>query len=324
MKKERSEREIASAFVLTTIMLAVLCGFAAMAFDLGRTYVRKRQMFFAADAGTIAGVAKLIPTITDPSGVAAMVADAEAEAASIAATNGLASPDIVIESGNWNPANNPKFDDYPTDPSVDPYNAIKISGASEVDSVFAQVIGVSALFPSVDSIAVGESNIICMKPFGVEIDTLEPGGVPLQPGDKFEVSGQSEAGNWGKLDIGGNMSSGNNFEDAMLGSGACDAGIGIGNSMEPGTGFGGPIGQIFDDIIADPDYSVREMTLAVVDNFVQGNHPVVLMNFLRARLTPTYCCNYDGGAGFEAEFEVIEYPVDPGTLGGSGQRVLVQ
>ena len=108
-------------------------------------------------------------------------------------------------------------------------------------------------------------------------------------------------GNWGKLDLGGyNMSSGTVFEEAML-NGLCGIEVSIGDIVEAGTGFSGPLGTAFEPLIG------KEILLSLVSDFSPGNsQPVALEDFIKVKLLEQDL----SGVNWTAKFLLLERGAD--------------
>lgn len=134
----RNERGV--ALLLVALLLLGICGFLALAIDIGYRHVAKGQLQNAADAAALAGAARL-----DPSGkIATAPTDARATALEFAAKNKTASKDVAISSdgsnslsesndvrlGNWSPLTRV------FEPGANPVNAIQVrarrTGATDV------------------------------------------------------------------------------------------------------------------------------------------------------------------------------------------------
>lgn len=148
---------------LALIIIALVC-MVGIAVDLGYMYIAKTQLQNAADAGALAGAAKLNPEDSTTSTVAKLEAKRIAEANNVVerrpftggvlldGSNQLSSGNDVTV-GNWNPAQSPRYDESRT-----PVNAIKVRTRRTADSPFGQVsIFFSKLFGWESMGATGEA-----------------------------------------------------------------------------------------------------------------------------------------------------------------------
>jgi Flp pilus assembly protein TadG len=148
---------------LALIIIALVC-MVGIAVDLGYMYIAKTQLQNAADAGALAGAAKLKPEDSTTSTVAKLEAKRVAEANNVVerrpfsggvlldGSNQLSSGNDVTV-GNWNPAQSPRYDESRT-----PVNSIKVRTRRTADSPFGQVnIFFSKLFGWQSMGATGEA-----------------------------------------------------------------------------------------------------------------------------------------------------------------------
>jgi len=108
------------------------------------------------------------------------------------------------------------------------------------------------------------------------------------------------------------MSSGSNFLDAML-NGVCNQDADIGDSVSPGTGFGGSISNVFDQVGSQARQ--KNMTFAVVTPFSNGNTaPVSILEFINVDLIS----QSGSGGNWSGTFKLVARNVTPPVGGGSG------
>ncbi len=145
------------ALVYIALMIVVLVTFVSLAVDVGYMYVAKGQLQNAADAGALAGAAKLdktnSPTQTDSRLAAVTFANKNIVVPSVTkviisndGTNVLA-PGNDITVGNWNASKDPKYLEGRT-----PINAAQVRARRTSDSpggpvnlFLSKVIGVSSM-----------------------------------------------------------------------------------------------------------------------------------------------------------------------------------
>lgn len=273
---QSEERGLALAFV--AIAISVLMVFVALAVDISVSRFHKHLLQVGSDAGALAGVLKLGENrnLTIP-------AQTEAEAtinANVISDNEITS----VEVGTWDSIARA----FSSPGDGPPYNAVRVSARRTVPMVFSSVLGRNSLTPPVQSIAylTGAGMADCVIPYGVEgsylAELIQNG---LDYGDIMTVdphglgsNGPGLGGNWGKLDIGGNMSSKPNFDDAMV-NGACNMPVRTGDVVEQATGFAGtPTG--WDERIQINPFVI----IPVVTDFGNGNSSVTILGFLVAEL----------------------------------------
>ncbi len=333
--------ESGSAIVLFVLCISVLAMITALVVDAGRGFMQQRNVHFSLDAAALAGVVKLD---------GGTETDAYNEAYMIARENGVSAVELQnsnnIQIGTWDESAK-TFQAYPSPiPSASPAtsptpmaNAVQLLTTRNVDGYFTAFFGIKELLPSARSVAympiTTVNNPLCLKPFAIEssslisefgdlnfIDWLNSGPYPI-------TIGNNSPANWGKIDLGGNMSSGNNFRDAML-NGICDpSSIPAPNTLiSPGTGFGGPIKSIFDSIYNDPDTTKRRMLFMRVSDFPNGNSGDISNHgFVEVEMTGLTLSN---GQNWTMDLNVINIyddyslvpPLGPPTT-GYGPRQLV-
>lgn len=315
------KQESGYALVLVVMAVPVLLSFVAFVIDVGNAFRMQRTLQYGTDAASLAAVLLLDEaTHTD-----ALVSSDVIQTLN---DNGFSSLNSLSTScGIWDESTQaiefcggctggtcPAC----TDCSDTNVNAIMVGASVGVSTYFAKLFGITSLFPAVSSTAylntVGISN--CIRPFAVEFQIIDT----LAIGDFFTV-GNNEPANWGKVDLGINSSSGKSFEEAML-TNTCESEYEVGNTLSPGTGFGGPIRNVFDQII---DQGKQDMEIALVSPFPNGNSDVVtLLEFAKVRF---HYDNGKNGQNWSGTFEVLERNITPPTGGASGgisPRMLVQ
>lgn len=303
MSNERSNLECNNeggyVFILFSVVILGLLMCVSFAIDVGFAYWEKQNIQLATDAGALSGVKELLTAGVTQSDVEQAVVD-------VAAANGLSIAEINsaggIETGIWNVATK----SFVASSNMSLVNAVRVRAKREVGTFFAKVMGFSSLLPHVMSIAVQDfptfSN--CPVPYGIEDDLL----MGVIYGDILEVDRDSP-GNWGKLDIGGNMSSGPNFIQAMQAN-TCNASVAVGATVNPGTGFAGVIDGFEARALINP-----VMVVAVVDGFPNGNStPVTIKGFVVVEIVSIS----GNGANWKAELRFLEEFGGEGVGGPSG------
>lgn len=298
------------ALVLLALLLFVLCGAAAMTIDVGAVYEQGRMAQYAVDAGALAA-ARLL-TAAD-----SVVAR---EGAALAAENGLSNGDgVTVRCGYWDRSTKTFTNCSPmchsqrcpcTSCADGAVNAVRVSAARIVPTTFGRVLGITRVTPAVEAIALRQ-NLPghCIRPFGIVSGVLRN----LLPGQTFTVGDASS--NWGKLDIGGNMSSGTNFEDAMR-YGTCNAQVAIGQPISSGTGFGGSISNTMDKVVRSS--SQNGMIIAATSAFPQGNGSVNFEEFIEV----DFLGQSRNGSNWQGTFRLVRRGVVPPT-GASAERTPV-
>lgn len=286
---------IALFFIFTAVVLTSL----AFAIDLGKAYDQQRQIQIAADAASLAAVASLGP---DTSYTTVL-----STAAKIALANGITNNELMQEPprcGTWHDG---IFRAHATQLCDQTSTAVEITIKRSVPSHFAHVTSKSEF--DLTARAVGymppPTNGSCIRPFGVEESFLS--SLALEDGGSFSVSGTQGSGNWGKVDIHGNASSGEEYTSLMLNN-VCDELIGAGNFVSIGTGDAA-INQVFETLLSDstPPYAWQNMVFAVTSDFGNGNTTVQIRRFIRVDLI-----GQNGqGKNWQATFKIVELDAEP-------------
>lgn len=266
---DRHDDESGVSILFISIMLTALLGAAAFTLDLGNAFWTQRKIHYAADAGALAAVQKIIETraangIVAPSDQSLVVTDANTFTTQNA-------PNVTVSSvtlGTWL---NGTFTPGGTSPT-----AVRVVATEEVPTFLARLFDIDSVTPVVSSTAaIGGSNTVdCLVPFGIGQQVLNG----KTWGDTINVNVNSP-GNWGKLDMGINGSCAPCFQQAMA-NGVCGFPVQVGDDLEPGTGNGGLQNGFQDRADSDNPY----VTIPVVQTFLNGNHDVSVVGFVVVKL----------------------------------------
>ncbi|MCB0352779.1 MAG: hypothetical protein KDD64_04615 [Bdellovibrionales bacterium] len=301
-RQEGSER--GAVALLVAVFIAVLLAVVSFVVDLGKTWQEQRAIQAASDNAVFSAARVLRDTQVaaneDPLFVideAILETSVRNEADIIANSNDLLDSEFLAEKVKFISWNGSPVDPHNL-PEVSPLvaNAVYMRADRVQQSYFGRLFGVKNLYPHVYAIAgftretITETTPICMRPFGVENQNItDLAGGPegeIQWGSTILTVGNHSPANWGKIDLDGNMSSGHAFEEAMQ-NGACDLDPVpfIGQAFSPGTGFGGSISQVFNDLYNSGIDEQRHWLIAGVDEFPNGNSGLVtVMNFYEVYL----------------------------------------
>lgn len=317
-----------SGFVVVffALIFSVVLICAALTFDLGLSLVTERKLHYATDAAALAGVG-ILPTSDQ---------NISTEVQALVQGNGFGAADVTaVQCGRWRDPLSPQAtptaqnsgqfvftacangNGAPCSACTDAQaNAVRVTGRRGVGAIFANVVGLSSFSPHVESIAYRSgAGSGCMRPFGIELPSLNNIGISYT----FTV-GKNAPGNWGKLDIGGNMSSGRNFEEAML-NGVCDEEVALNSNVTTGTGFGGSIANVFSEFDQSQHISKRyDMIIGVTTGFPNGNGGVTLLEFIKV----DFVSQTGSGGNWRGTFRLKERNVVPGGGGAAGVRYLIK
>lgn len=315
-------------FVLVSLLLLVIFGFAAFAIDVSKNLNAQRHINLAGDAAALAASRLLGSTAT--------MVPLKQEACTIAAANGLTNSEVVsVQCGTWSAPNfTPKCSSdcissttcTTCSSAADNVNAVRVVTRRGVSTSFARVMGVQTMYTTRDSVAkatfIGDN---CIRPFALEECTVSG----ITPGNTASSNfwvGESGAGhivaplcsqspwtdggggNWGKLMFPG-IQTPQDWQNVMEGNGSygangyCDSSIQIGSIVQMDTG-NARIQQTFDAGLAGSQFF-----LALTAPFPSGNHTSTISNFARVQFLQTGAgCN---GSNWCGQFRLLEYPATP-------------
>lgn len=296
--------------VFFSFCLFVMFCLCALVLDIGDAFFNKHRIQLGADIAAVASAAKL------RTGGWLSAAETFAELNEVDSETEIDS----IEPGCFDSAATPPsfspLDSFSTENPGPPITAacpspqklaVRVRSHRQVPAFFGKISGVSSLRPAVTAVAVlpESSSKNCIRPFGVEQGLLDG----LETGDGF-TTGDPDPGNWGKLNIGGNMSSGNRFEEAML-SDTCDESVEVGSRILTGTGFGGPINKVFDTLTLPKNYSKSQgMIIPVTSPFPNGRSDTVeILEFIKV----DFVSQTGSGNNWRGTFRIVARNVAPRT-----------
>ena len=283
---------------LLAVSILVLIQIVSFVVDFGFGWNTERQLQLAADSASLAGVEIFLQNPASKTSLANAQLSVIPEAQILAAANGVTQAEITY-GGGITPG---QYDDSngTFSPLATPFDALEVKAKRSFPTFIAHMLGVNSLAPQVTSIAYAGSadNVDCLLPFALDDDVL----AGINYGDTITI-GNNSPGNWGKIDIGGNMSSNPVFVDAMT-NGACSTPVSVGDQFDPGTGFAGVQNGFDGRIAVDP-----VATLPVVSHFPNGNHPLTIVGFVVVRLEAQ---NGQGGINWNGQITLLNESVGGG------------
>lgn len=317
MKRDSKNFQSGMVAPFFAISMVTLLIFAAFAIDGGMAHVNQRRIHIAADAASLAGASLFSPTVLDN--------DIYSEARRVAALNGVSNSEISsIQCGKWDTISGVSSfraccGSLQTCPCVNCRDAtadsVRVITRRTVPTTFARIMNLNSLSPSGLSVAKAVRSSTCVKPIGVEAATLS--GVSV--GSTFTLS-KNSPGNWGKLNLGGvNMASGQNFEDAML-TNSCPAYTVVtpGQPVPVGTGFGGSIKDVMEEVLAS---NLNQGIYLILNSpFPNGSGSVTVNEILKV----DFLGATGQGANWVGSFRLVERNASPGANGSTVDRDLVQ
>jgi hypothetical protein len=299
-QSERSDRN-ESGFVvfMFMIMTAVLLTSVAFAVDMGRAYDEQRQLQIVADAAALSAAGALGSDTSYMKILSVITAIARANGSTV---------DEIMESeprcGTWE---NNSFVPSTGRSCPTSANAVEVSVERTIPTQFARLMNQNSFTLRANAVAYlpPPKGGNCIRPFGIEESHLD--GLNVSKGGTFSVSGSQGSGNWGKIDLGGNASSGQEFTQLML-SNLCDESIATGNYVSSGTG-NAQIDQVFQALLQDtsPPFASSNMVLAVTSDFGSGNSQVQIVRFIKADLLS----QSGSGKSWQATFRLVEWDAQP-------------
>jgi hypothetical protein len=287
---------VAFIFMLT---LSVLLTSMVFAVDIGRAHDQRRQLQNVVDAAALAAVGALGPD-TDYTKMVSVITE-------IARANGATVEEILAiepRCGMWDEGTFIAGGVHSCSSSM---NAVEVSVNRSFPTTFARLLNQESFQFRTSAVAYkpAPSGGNCIRPFGIEQSTLD--NVQGVTGEAFSVGGTQEVGNWGKLDIIGNSSSGVEYTRLMM-TNLCDEAIATGGYVSSGTGSA-QIDQVFQSLLQDtaPPFAWRNMVLAVTSDAKRGNSTVQILRFVKVDLLG----HSGSGPRWRADFRVVEWDAQP-------------
>lgn len=302
VSKQPRNDEHGITIVLFSMFLFVLCSFLAFSLETSGLYTEEHKAQITGDAATLAGLNALVTGTTYANVLAAVTTNASA--------NGASSEEVLQappRCGNW--INN-SFVPQPSGLCDNTSTALEVTLHRTLPASLSRIFGLSAR--SVTTRSVGYKPLYrpgnCIRPFGIEDSYFKRNNITL--GSTFTVAGSQSSGNWGKLDINGNASSGTAYTNAML-SNICDDQIQAGNHVSAGTG-NAQISQVFSTILADttPPIASQRMIFAITSDFPNGNGCVQLLKFIRVDLLS----QSGSGQNWQATLRAVDLDAEPESM----------
>jgi hypothetical protein len=287
---------VAFIFMLTLSLLLTSMVFAV---DVGRAHDQRRQLQNIADAAALAAVGALGDDTTYTKMLSVVT--------SIALANGATEHEIMAiepRCGTWEDG---VFTAGGVHSCTNSMNAVEVSVTRSVPTTFAHLFNQEPFQFRTSAVAYKPAPMGggCIRPFGIEESALE--NVRRFTGETFSVGGTQEVGNWGKLDIIGNSSSGVEYARQML-TNLCDEAIATGGFVSSGTGSA-QIDQVFQSLLEDtsPPLASRNMVLALTSDARRGNSTLQILGFVKVDLLG----HSGSGPRWRADFRVVEWDTQP-------------
>ncbi|NMC61902.1 MAG: hypothetical protein GYA55_01900 [SAR324 cluster bacterium] len=319
-REQLSNSENGFYVVFFSFCLVLLGALTALVVDIGHARLQQRRLQMGTDAAALASALEFFVSNESTTNL-------KRETWKFASLNKL-NPDSEIdrmELGCWDGTNftNPSYfilnsGDGIVSSGLKPscsgntQTAVYVQSSNVLPTSFARVIRVFSLETTAAAVAtVPKAPNNCVKPFGFEQNLFNnPGnGRPLvQIGDEFSVT-RADSGNWCKVNLQGiNMSSGKNFENAMLSATCLEASLG---EVRPGTGFGGTISKVFQEI---PVSQRSGIFVPLVDDFPNGkSENVTIEEFIKVDFIGVS----ESGSNWVGTFRLLERNAQPSAIQNS-------
>jgi hypothetical protein len=288
-------------FVVFMLMVfaAILMMSLAFAVDIGRAHDQQRQIQIAADAASLAALGSLERSSS--------YADVLATVAMIANANGVSLQELMESPPRCGIWSNGSFVPQTANQCDSSSTAVEVSINRSLPAHFARLLNRSTFDLTARAISYlpPATNGSCIRPFGVENSFLSRLGLPA--GDTFSIEGNQGSGSWGKLDIGGNMSSGTQYT-TMMQNNVCHQDVAVGNPISVGTG-NAQIEEVFKTLLDDstPPRAAENMVIALTSDFGSGNSSVLIERFIKVDLI----AQSGTGQRWQATFRIVEWDAKP-------------
>lgn len=283
-------------FSLLSVILLAAVGFAV---DLSRVYDEHQKIQIAADAASLAAANTLGTSVGYSSVLSVIGAIANANAVSVDEIT-----EEPPECGFWRAG---AFVSQGVHVCDDTSTAVHVTVKRRVPASFSRVVLKEDFHVMAQSVSFKPlpSPGNCIRPFGIEGSFLAT--ERAQEGDTFTLGGTQESGNWGKIDLDGNSSSGQQYTDLMTNNQCSDSFV-KGNSVSQGTG-NAQMRQVFDSLLNDvtPPYAARGMVVAVTSDFGSGNGTVDIIKFMKVDLLS----QEGAGRNWSATFRIVKLDAEP-------------
>ena len=290
-----------SGFVMFMFMVitAVLLTSVAFAVDMGRAYDEQRKIQIVADAAALSAIGMLGSNSNYTTTVSVITAIAQANGATV---------DEIMEReprcGRWE---NGQFVPSKGRSCPSSANAVEVNVERTLPTQFAHIMSQPSITLRATAVAYlpPPEGGNCIRPFGIEESYLED--LNVSEGALFTVRGTQGSGNWGKIDLGGNASSGEEYTRLML-TNLCDDQVAPGHYVSSGTG-NARIEAVFQALLEDtsPPFAASNMVLAVTSDFRNGNSQVQIRRFIKVDLL-----SHEGaGCNWQASFRIVEWDAQP-------------
>jgi hypothetical protein len=292
------------------VIAAVLLTSVAFTVDMGRAYDAQRQLQIVADSAALSGVGALGPNANYSQVLSVITAIAQANGATV---------DEIMDReprcGTWERTTFVPSNGRSCPSSA---NAVEVNVERTIPTQFAHLMNQYSFTLHATAVAYlpPPEGGNCIRPFGVEQSYLEK--LNVSEGETFSVNGTQGSGNWGKIDLGGNASSGEEYTQLML-SNLCDEAIAPGGYVSSGTG-NAQIDQVFQALLEDtsPPLAATNMVLAVTSDFDKGNSQVQIRGFIKVDLL----AQEGSGSDWQGTFRIVAWNAQPDHAVAPSRRLM--
>jgi len=308
--KETHHRDAGFVVFMFMVIAAVLLTSVAFTVDMGRAYDAQRQLQIVADSAALSGVGALGPNANYSQVLSVITAIAQANGATV---------DEIMDReprcGTWERTTFVPSNGRSCPSSA---NAVEVNVERTIPTQFAHLMNQNSFTLHATAVAYlpPPEGGNCIRPFGVEQSYLEK--LNVSEGETFSVNGTQGSGNWGKIDLGGNASSGEEYTQLML-SNLCDEAIAPGGYVSSGTG-NAQIDQVFQALLEDtsPPLAATNMVLAVTSDFDKGNSQVQIRGFIKVDLL----AQEGSGSDWQGTFRIVAWNAQPDHAVAPSRRLM--
>lgn len=308
IKLPPKSNQVGFIMLLFLLLMIVLLSSAGLALDISRASLEQQRIQIAADAASLAAVGAL--------GASADYSKVITVVKSIGSANSVSTGEITLTPPRCGVWKNNSFVPQSSQTCDTTSTAVEVTVNRSLPLSFGRIItdrDIQLVAQSVSHISSSSRN--CIRPFGIEMSYLSLRRPSI--GDSVVVQGDQNSGNWGKIDLYGNSSSGHAYTDYMINN-VCDDSIETGSTVSVGTGAA-DIRQVFATLLSNGS-AASNMVLAVTSDFGPGNGTVTILGFIRADLIS----QRGNGSNWSATLRIVELAAEPDPPASSLERQLMQ
>jgi hypothetical protein len=293
-----SKHERGVVLVLFLSFLGVCMAFLVFAVDVARALSEKRKLQAVADVASLSALNRLGQNTSYT-----QVVDRVVSVASLNGATAAEVTEVAPRCGRWVAGAFVPTNGGGCEPTSD---SVEVTVRRNMPLFFPHWFSRDSLL--LESRAVGYQPPPvrnCIRPFGIEESAIS--GMNLRDGSIFTITGTQSSGNWGKIDLDGNSSSGTVYTDLMLNN-LCNDAFVAGGWVSAGTG-NAQISQVFQTMLSDatPPLAWSNLVFAVTSDFPRGNGVVQIRRFMRVDILS----ERGNGQGWSGTMRVSQLDAQP-------------